>query len=424
MKRETVSAIRCPVCGGQFDLKVEAEEGDQVVTGQLTCKGCGDDFPIVKKIPNLLAMDRLEEHKRREMQGWLDLWKKMGMYERPTIEDSFRLPYVGGTWTDVARMFDMAMEEMHLTGKERILDVGAGQGWASRFFAAKGCEVIATDIVADEWYGLGRSWAIMDFADVSFEPMLADGENMPFPENYFDYVFFQGALHHFTDFERVLVQVNKILKPGGRVIAAGEPSIAIFSSEAAVQATLEETEAGIIERRPSPYGYHQALRQAGFQEIHIDTFETYKATPAQTYSWVVNVRQSLTHVVRPLLRVPVWLWLSGMVLSARPNGRQRCPLYQRRKPFDSSNKIQIVLAEIIPPHLPPPVYGAGWRRVITATSANAPPAEFLFFSQFSSRKAMPCQEQNPFYISITQYQSFTIFLFVVGASAPRIMHER
>lgn len=314
MKRKAISAIRCPVCGGQFELKAELEEGDQVVTGQLICGRCGDAFPIVKKIPNLLAMDHLEEHKRREMQGWLDLWGKLGMFERPTLEDSFRLPYVGGTWTDVARMFDLAMEEMQLTGKERILDVGAGQGWASRFFAAKGCEVIATDIVADEWYGLGRSWAIMEHAEVSFEPMLADGENMPFPENYFDYVFFQGALHHFTDFKRVLVQVRKILKPGGRVIAAGEPSIAIFSSEAAVQATLEETEAGIIERRPSPYGYHQAMRQAGFRNVHIDTFETYRATPLQIYSWVLNVRQALTPVVRPLLRPFVWAGLSGMMM--------------------------------------------------------------------------------------------------------------
>jgi SAM-dependent methyltransferase len=314
MKRETVSDVCCPVCRGQFDLKVEEEAGDQVVTGQLICKGCGETYPIVKKIPNLLAMDHLEEHKRREMQGWLDLWDKLGMYERPTLEDSFRLPYVGGIWTDVARMFDMALVEMKLTGNERILDVGAGQGWASRFFAEKGCKVIATDIVADEWYGLGRSYAIMDFADVSFEPMLADGENMPFPENHFDYVFFQGALHHFTDFHRVLVQVHKILKPGGRIIAAGEPSIAIFSSEAAVQATLEETEAGIVERRPAPGGYHRALRGAGFKDIHIDTFETYRATPLQTYSWVMNVRQSLTPVVRPRLRPFVWLGLSALMM--------------------------------------------------------------------------------------------------------------
>ena len=64
-----------------------------------------------------------------------------------------------------------------------------GQGWASRYFAAKGCHVFTSDIVDDEFYGLGRAWAIMDHANVYFEPMLADGERLPFPDNQFDVVF-------------------------------------------------------------------------------------------------------------------------------------------------------------------------------------------------------------------------------------------
>lgn len=314
MKRESLSHIRCPLCRGPLDLHVDQEESAEIVSGHLHCGQCGEAYPIVAKMANLLAMEHLEEHKRREMQGWIDLWKKLGQYEVPALENSFKLPYVGGTWTNVARMFENAMVEMQLTGQERILDVGAGQGWASKYFAQKGCTVFATDIVADDWFGLGRAYAIMDEAHVRFEPMLADGEKMPFPDDHFDYVFFQGALHHFSDFHPVLVEVYRILKPGGRIIAAGEPSIAIFGSEARAQADLEESRMGIIERRPSPLEYHRALRRAGFQQVHLDTYETYRTEALHVYTWVLNVRQILSRTVRPLLRPVMWLGLSAMFL--------------------------------------------------------------------------------------------------------------
>jgi len=108
------------------------------------------------------------------------LRERRGMYNSPTLEDSLELPYLGGVWADIAPMFDLALQEMDLQGNEAVLDLGAGQGWAARHFAERGCEVFAVDVVADEWYGLGRSWAIMQHADVYYEPVLADGEALPF----------------------------------------------------------------------------------------------------------------------------------------------------------------------------------------------------------------------------------------------------
>lgn len=306
MRYTTLSDICCPLCIQPLTVCNGANQAPELAEGVLVCQGCKAEYPIHKKIPDLLPRPQTEAYKLREMDGWVNLWEKKGMYANPTLDHAFSLPYIGGMWTDVARMFDMALQEMNLTGQEFILDLGAGQGWASRYFAAKGCKVIATDIVADEWYGLGRAWAIMDHAQVYFEPMLADGERLPFPANQFDIVFFCGALHHFVNLELVLKQAQRVLKPGGRLIAAGEPSIAIFTPESVAQTLLEEINEGIVERRPKVFEYERAVKAAGFTQVEIDTFETYAAAPRQIKQWIADVRRHLSKVVRPSYRPMVW----------------------------------------------------------------------------------------------------------------------
>lgn len=239
------------------------------------------------------------------------------MYEHPTLEDSFRLPYVGGIWTDVGRMFDLAVQEMDLRGGESVLDLGAGQGWASRYFAARGCTAIAIDVVADEWYGLGRSWAIMEHAGVYFEPVIGSGEVLPLRDGCFDFVFMCGALHHFERLGGVLAEARRVLKPGGRFVAAGEPAIALFARERDVQATLDETRLGIMERRPKVHEYWAALRRAGFSSIRIDTFETMDADPAASRRWALAVRQRHMQVLRTRYKPFSWAIMTAVAALPR-----------------------------------------------------------------------------------------------------------
>lgn len=306
MKQELLADICCPMCGGDLYLQEEVLRDDHIIEGILRCARCSKEFPIYRGIPYLLCEEFLELPQAQEVKGWLSLWKKKGMYDHPTLEDSYRLPHVGGIWTDVARMFDMALQEMRLKGNEAILDLGAGQGWASRYFAEKGCRAIAVDIVSDEWYGLGRSWAIMDYAGVYFEPVVADGENLPFQPERFDIVFLCGALHHFQRFDRVLKQLYKVLKPGGRLIAAGEPSIAIYVNERTVQMMLEEVREGIVERRPKVFQYWWALWQSGFRHIHIATFETHHTSSSEVRKWIKAARHNTCRVVRTRYRPLAW----------------------------------------------------------------------------------------------------------------------
>ena len=60
MKKDLMEILACPVCKGELELRVDEEEGDEVVTGSLFCGACDESYPIEDTIPNLLPGLRQE----------------------------------------------------------------------------------------------------------------------------------------------------------------------------------------------------------------------------------------------------------------------------------------------------------------------------------------------------------------------------
>ena len=54
MKKELMDILVCPVCKGPLTLDITAEEGDEVVSGKLTCAACDHTYYIKDRIPDLL----------------------------------------------------------------------------------------------------------------------------------------------------------------------------------------------------------------------------------------------------------------------------------------------------------------------------------------------------------------------------------
>ncbi len=54
MKLDLMEILACPMCKGTLELKIETQEGDEVVTGALLCAKCNETYPITDSIPNLL----------------------------------------------------------------------------------------------------------------------------------------------------------------------------------------------------------------------------------------------------------------------------------------------------------------------------------------------------------------------------------
>lgn len=57
MRKDLMEIIVCPVCRGDLELTVKEEEGDEVISGHLTCAKCNERYPIEERIPNLLPPD-------------------------------------------------------------------------------------------------------------------------------------------------------------------------------------------------------------------------------------------------------------------------------------------------------------------------------------------------------------------------------
>jgi uncharacterized protein YbaR (Trm112 family) len=58
MKKELMQILACPVCKGDLELRVDEEEGEEIVKGALYCSNCNHSYPIIDTIPNLLPPEQ------------------------------------------------------------------------------------------------------------------------------------------------------------------------------------------------------------------------------------------------------------------------------------------------------------------------------------------------------------------------------
>ncbi len=108
-------------------------------------------------------------------------------------------------------------------GFERSLEVGAGTGYFSLNLLRAG--VVRDATCTDISPGMVR--ALRGNADrlgLAVETARADAESLPFAEQSFDLVLGHAVLHHLPDLERAFGEFHRVLKPGGRIVFAGEPS--------------------------------------------------------------------------------------------------------------------------------------------------------------------------------------------------------
>jgi uncharacterized protein len=57
VRPDLMEILCCPVCRGPLTLSVRTRDGDEILSGNLTCPKCPADYPIDDGIPNLLPPD-------------------------------------------------------------------------------------------------------------------------------------------------------------------------------------------------------------------------------------------------------------------------------------------------------------------------------------------------------------------------------
>ncbi len=266
MQSILLELVCCPVCGKRIQSVGDDPSQGVIWNGCLVCSQCGKGYPVINGIPHLYIEDELWQSKAREAQGWISLYQDAGAYEGIDINDSNLPYYPDESWQRFAKNFDAALVNLELSGTEIVIDLGAGRGWAAKHFAQAGCRVVAVDIFDDERIGLGRAWALMKDANVYFDPLVGDGERLPFFPSSIDIVFCSATLHHSSNMKLLLENIYRVLKPGGRLCAINEPAISILESEETLlaQSAAVELQHGINENRPNLLEYFTCLKEVGF----------------------------------------------------------------------------------------------------------------------------------------------------------------
>jgi SAM-dependent methyltransferase len=104
------------------------------------------------------------------------------------------------------------------TGGERVLDAGTGAGALALALAPLVHEVVGIDVVP-ELLALGRERAAA-FGNV--ELLEGDATELPFPAESFDLTATLRTLHHVAHPERVVAELTRVTRRGGRILVVDQ----------------------------------------------------------------------------------------------------------------------------------------------------------------------------------------------------------
>lgn len=108
-------------------------------------------------------------------------------------------------------------------GFDRSLEIGAGTGYFSLNLLRAGVvtDATCTDISPGMVSALRANAKRLG---LEVRAARADAESLPFADESFDLVLGHAVLHHLPDLDRAFAEFHRVLKPGGRIAFAGEPS--------------------------------------------------------------------------------------------------------------------------------------------------------------------------------------------------------
>jgi ubiquinone/menaquinone biosynthesis C-methylase UbiE len=151
------------------------------------------------------------------------------------------------------------LEQLAIRAGERILDLGCGNGWATRLLAqgAPGAQAVGVDASPRM---IARADELHSFR-IRARYELGRFEALEFPDGHFDRAFSMAALCFSPDVERALAELYRVLKPGGAVDVVLD-----CHAESPASARWGELFGIPLARRSAPE-WRTAFEAAGFRSV-------------------------------------------------------------------------------------------------------------------------------------------------------------
>ncbi len=272
--------------GPEWKLEIAEEDAREVRRGKLHCTALGKTFEIRDGILNMLEdLPPEVAHEKEHAEEFDYLITEDGQkhpVNRETLErfrslflslpagDGSRLFRPGGSFDNQggnAERFFKTLDLLNLTGREKVLEVGASFGWASWRFAQRGCDVVALDVT--QYLMAGDLYFDQDGA--YYDRIMADMNRLPFRNNSFDLIFSHSVIHHCKELAPLFREFHRVLRPGGRVVALHECSFGLLEDKSgkALQDAIHE---GFNENAYTIPQWKAGGRAGGFRKIECHFF--------------------------------------------------------------------------------------------------------------------------------------------------------
>lgn len=98
---------------------------------------------------------------------------------------------------------------------KKLLEVGVGAGADHLQWARCGCDCYGVDLTDEAIDTTRQHLALYGFQS---NLQRVDAETLPFEDGSFDVVYSWGVIHHSEHPERILAEIHRILRPGGKFI--------------------------------------------------------------------------------------------------------------------------------------------------------------------------------------------------------------
>jgi len=176
----------------------------------------------------------------------------------------------------------------------KALEIGSGTGYFSLNLLQLGVigELTATDISPGM---LSRLSVTAGNLGLAVKTVRTEAEVLPFADESFDLVFGHAVLHHIPDLDKAFAEFRRVLRPGGAIAFAGEPSrygdrLAALPKRAGLLAApvwrravraqpraiaeAEQSDGHALEGEVDVHAFAPAdlrrlLRKAGFEDRHV-----------------------------------------------------------------------------------------------------------------------------------------------------------
>lgn len=191
-------------------------------------------------------------------------------------------------------------------GGSRVLEVGCGVGAQTVHLIERspGADIVAVDISTSSL--LLASQRITDcHPDARVRWLRADAQDLPFPTASFDHVFVCFLLEHLPDPLGALVELHRVLRPGGSItVIEGDHDSALFHPRSRPARSviecliaLQELDGGdaLIGRRLRPL-----LRRAGYHAVSVTPRTVYadSARPELVQGFIEDTFVAMVESVR------------------------------------------------------------------------------------------------------------------------------